>query len=73
MRRMFEFKCSSCNKRFEKLVQADCRNVWCKCGSEARKVVSPVRAVLEPFSGHFPSATDRWAKYHEDKAKSTPE
>jgi len=72
MRIFREFRCLDCNERFERYVDRNDATTRCSCGGNAKKVVSAVRSVLDPISGHFPSATDKWAKYHEDMAaKST--
>ena len=71
MKIMREFRCQECTTKFEKFIDNSIATVRCSCGGLANKVVSAVRCVLDPISGHFPSATDRWAKYHEDAAKST--
>ncbi len=71
MRLYREFRCPECNDKFERLVESNTTTAGCSCGGEANKVVSAVRCVLDPLSGHFPSATDKWAKHHENAAKST--
>lgn len=69
MRLYREFRCPECNDKFERLVENTITTARCSCGGNAKKVVSAVRCVLDPISGHFPSATDKWAKHHEDAAK----
>jgi len=72
MKRIFDFRCSTCRRKFEAIVDlSSTMTIRCSCGQTAYKVLSPVRASLDPLSGHFPSATDKWAKEHEQKAKST--
>lgn len=40
----------------------------CKtCGQKATKVLTPVSINLEPFSGNFPSAADKWDRLHAEK------
>lgn len=69
MRKLFDFRCTN-NHTFEAFVEADVFTSRCKCGTEAKRLISPVKCSLDPISGHFPGATDRWAKHHEDMAKA---
>jgi hypothetical protein len=39
------------------------------CEEKAFKIISAVNFSLDPISGHFPSATDKWAKHREIKIK----
>lgn len=37
---IFEYKCSNCNKVFEKVLMKPVKYVKCDCGSEAEKIFS---------------------------------
>lgn len=64
MRKLFDYRCSTCKDKFEVLAnEAD--TVRCKCGSLAHRVISPVKCMLDPTSGHFPGATSKWIREHE--------
>ncbi len=65
---LFDFKCPQGHIE-EHLVQSSTTTYRCSCGEQANRMISPVRAVLDPVSGHFPTATDKWAKAHERAAK----
>lgn len=39
------------------------------CDLPAHRIISPVRSYLEGVSGDFPTASDRWAKTHEQAAR----
>ena len=70
---LYDFRCDS-GHEFEALVKAEDHTTRCECGKEAKRLISPVKCVLDPISGHFPGATDKWAKYHKEMAeKRTPE
>lgn len=64
---LFDFSCG-CGNLFEALAQKDSREKDCpQCGMVAKRVISPVRCSLDPTSGHFPGATEKWIKAREQK------
>lgn len=67
MRKLYDFRCD-CGL-FEAYTDTEARTIRCKHGHEAKRVISAVKCSLDPISGHFPSATDKWAKHHEVMAK----
>ena len=69
MKMLHDFRCEKTQEVFEKLVEGVPDGVQCQCGSNAGRLISPVRCQLDPFSGHFPGATLSWAKAHEEGAK----
>lgn len=37
------------------------------CGQISTRQITPVTINLEPFTGNFPSASDKWEKLHAEK------
>lgn len=72
MRKLFDFKCPSGHTE-EHLVTSDQTHARCSCGLEAHRIISPVKCYLDPVSGHFPGATMRWIREHEQAANKTKE
>ena len=67
MLRIFDFKCPN-DHVFEAFVDSECRETECKeCSEVARRIISPVKTVLDPLSGSFPGATMKWAKDRQKK------
>ena len=64
MKQLNDYKCSSCNSTIEYLANPQ-DTLHCDCGCEAKmtKVISGGFFMLDPLSGDFPSATDKWAKH----------
>jgi hypothetical protein len=66
MRRIFEFRCVK-DHITEKLVDDEVRSVECPhCHNEASRIISTPRIRLEGITGAFPSASDAWARKHEE-------
>ena len=64
---LFDFICNKGHK-FEALVPRETKKKNCpQCKSVARRIISPIRCSLDPTSGHFPGATDKWVKSREQK------
>ena len=68
MKRIFDFKCTTCDKYSEyfideRIITSPCR----ACSNPAHKVVSPVTFTLDKS---FPGAADKWARTHEYRAKN---
>lgn len=63
MLRVHDYQCS-CGLVTEHLVKAGTDTVRCKCGAEAKRIISPVRCSLDPTAG-FPGAADKWIRHHE--------
>lgn len=73
MRILIDFKCDN-GHIHERFIDASTQEVRCEtCGEVAYRVISPVRSLMDPFSGHFHDATRKWEKYHEDMAKKGSE
>ena len=68
-RRLFEFLCEEGHLQ-ENLVSDEVTKLTCEvCGKEARRIISPPRINLEPFSGDHPSATSKWERNRAEKMK----
>lgn len=64
---LFDFSCK-CGNKFEALVSSKETEKNCPlCGQVAKRVISAVRCSLDPTSGHFPGATEKWIKAREQK------
>ena len=66
MRIFRDFKCPNGHVT-EHFLSNDIEVTRCDCGEEAKKVISPVKSVLDPISGGFAGATMKWAKDRERK------
>lgn len=63
--RVFNFQCSEGHKE-EYFVSSDTESVECKvCGALAYRVVSTPNFKLDGITGAFPTASDKWARIHE--------
>jgi len=68
-RRMYEFKCEQ-NHITERFIDEMEKTVNCdRCDGTATRIISPTGIYLEPFSGVYPSAYDRWTKVRAEKLK----
>lgn len=67
MRVLYDFQCSKCETVREKLADSEERTGRCECGGEMVRLISRPRVRLEPFTGAFPSAYDRWERVRAEK------
>jgi hypothetical protein len=66
---LFDFVCEAGHST-ESLVSREVKEIDCpQCNQVARRIISPVRCSLDPTSGHFPGATEKWIKNREEKMK----
>lgn len=70
MRKLEDFECLSCGFKWESLV-ADDHDYCPQCGEHCKKIITGCNFKLEPVSGDFPTATERWAKMHEKEGRDT--
>ena len=69
MKRIFEFVCVKGHVT-EKLVDDEGRSIECpNCRNEASRIISSPRIRLEGITGAFPSASEAWARKHEQAAR----
>jgi len=67
---LFDFRCRECGTKFEDLVKSDEHTTACKsCGGLSDRLISAVRAKLDPISGDFPGATLKWERLHEEAGR----
>ncbi len=66
---LFDFECAGGHIE-EHFVSSDTRVVECPhCRRPANRIQSPVRSALDPISGDFNGATDKWMKNRAQKLK----
>ena len=64
---LFDFICKYAHVN-EKLVSSKTKQINCpQCDEVATRVIPAVRCSLDPASGHFPGATDKWVRSREQK------
>ena len=64
---LFDFICKYAHVN-EKLVSSETKQIDCpQCDEVATRVIPAVRCSLDPASGHFPGATDKWVRSREQK------
>lgn len=69
MKRIFEYQCSK-GHRHEAYSDYDAKLHQCpECEELAERVISTPRIGLEGVTGAFPSASDKWARKHEEASK----
>jgi hypothetical protein len=67
MNRLYEFSCDD-GHISEQLVAGSCRESVCReCGKAAIRIISAPQVKLEPFTGAFPDAYDKWARVRAEK------
>ena len=67
--RMFDFRCEEEHLQ-ERLVSDEVTTLSCElCGKDAHKQLSAPRIYLEPFSGTFVGASDKWVRNRAEKLK----
>ena len=70
---LYDFKCD-CGHVFEAMTRISDRTYKCeRCGSEAKRMISTPRIKLEGWSGHFPTAKQKFIKMHEKESRKTTE
>lgn len=69
MKRLFDYRCQTSKVLFEKFGSLDDKEIPCRCGGTATRVISAVRSKLDPISGDFPGETIKWSKMREKEIK----
>lgn len=66
-RRLYEFKCEK-DHVTEQFVDETVKTSQCRvCDGTATRIISPTGIYLEPFSGQFTAAYDRWTRVRAGK------
>lgn len=66
-RRLFEFECKNSHIT-EQFVDETVKVSQCReCDEMATRIISPTGIYLEPYSGLYPSAYDRWTRVRAEK------
>jgi len=67
---LFDFRCTSCDEKFDALVKSEQRTHTCPaCGGEAKRLISTPRIALDGCDPSFPGAYSKWAKVREQRTK----
>ena len=62
---IIDFRCDN-EHTTEKFVESGTTEIQCpECSLMARKIISPIRSLLDPLSGDFAGATMKWARNRE--------
>jgi putative FmdB family regulatory protein len=70
---LYDFLCK-CGNKFEGLARIDDKTHLCeRCGEKAIRLVSAPMIKLEGWSGHFPTAKQKFIKMHEKEGRRTTE
>ncbi len=68
MYKIYDFRCSN-GHVFEKMVEQGVTTSRCGCGSNATKMLSAPKCVLEGHSGDFPGRHMKWVREHEQAGR----
>jgi DNA-directed RNA polymerase subunit RPC12/RpoP len=70
-RRIFEYRCSECNERFESYRDYEDKEIVHECGGMSHRVISAPKLdyLHMGVSLDNPTAADKWAKMHRDAAR----
>jgi putative FmdB family regulatory protein len=71
---IYEYQCKTCGSVHEELrsmqereTAASCRVEG--CNGESHCIISTPQIKLEGITGHFPDASDKWARVHRQQAE----
>lgn len=68
-RRLYEFRCAK-DHVTEQFVDETVKTSECReCSESATRIISPTGIYLEPFSGQYQGAYDRWTRVRAQKLK----
>lgn len=66
---LFDFKCDKGHVN-ERMAKPDCTHMPClDCDGMSKKLIPAVRSKLDPLSGDFIGATDKWIRNRQQKLK----
>lgn len=65
---IFDFRCETCDNKFEKLVSSDTYEVNCtQCDGTAKRCVSTPRVMLDGTDPSFPGEWGKWDRKRKQK------
>lgn len=64
MLRFYDFRCTN-NHVFEDFVDETVRTSRCKCGADAKRIITPVHFHLDGSDPSWPTAASKWEREHE--------
>jgi len=68
--RVYDYVCEEGHKHEHFVADADVATVECKtCGKPAARCVAAPQFKLEPFTGAFPGAADKWVRTRDERMK----
>lgn len=70
MKKIYDFHCDTCELTKEYWAETEETTLRCdSCGNLQSRKLSLCSFSLDPLSGHYPSATQQWAKDRDIKIK----
>ncbi len=65
---LYDFRCNTCNRKFEEMVNPSIHSVNCTyCGGASKRLVSTPTIKLPGTDPGFPGAYDKWEKTQRQK------
>ncbi len=68
MKLLRDFKCPTCEDVFERYIDSETKQVICKCGEYAYRIIGMPRVALDGTDPSFPGAYSKWATLRENNA-----
>ena len=67
MRKFLDVRCTECGEVHEEFGYLDDTYRCGTCGGDAKRIISPIRSMLDGASGDFPGEAMKWEKRHMKK------
>ncbi len=68
MKLLRDFKCPTCEAVSERYIDSETKQVVCKCGEYAYRIIGMPRVALDGTDPSFPGAYSKWATSRENNA-----
>ena len=68
MKLLRDFKCPTCEDDSERYIDSETKQVVCKCGGYAYRIIGMPRVALDGTDPSFPGAYSKWATLRENNA-----
>lgn len=68
MKLLRDFKCPTCEAVSERYIDSETKQVACKCGEYAYRIIGMPRVALDGTDPSFPGAYSKWATLRENNA-----